>query len=210
MNKRWCLGLVLLVSFTAQSQDSSLAFDEKRMVWCGIDFSECRLVGSDAFSGAERIKNYFFNNWNQLMINESHKYDFKKYYAKNEQINALEVVEVRNEKPVAANLIIDEDYTFEEGQLESIVSGYKGVSDESDLGLVYVVETFDQKAERAKIHVVFFNTATGKIAWTKRYHAKPGGMGFRNYWAGAIMSALKYSASDFLGDAKLYAKGKLK
>src|SRR5690606_29780447 len=99
MKKTTFLVCLLMVVITTIAQDHSLVFNEKKLVWCGVDFSNARLIGSDGFSDVEKIKNYFFDNWNQLIVTEADKYNFKKYYNKDEQINELEVAEERNEMP---------------------------------------------------------------------------------------------------------------
>lgn len=192
----------------AQDQDKSLAFEEKKFVWSGIDYSNAKFIGSEEFGSVNNLTS-FFDTWNQLMINEAHKFDFKKHYLKDSRVDELSIADARNEKVDAEESVINSEYSFDEGQLEEIVAAYKGVSDESDLGLLYVVEYFfkDLESANGKVHVVFFNTNTGKIAWHKEYISKAGGFGFRNYWAAVIYNTLKVSGVEFVKESKKFKKG---
>lgn len=204
----FCVLMITGLVAKAQNIDKILAFEATRFVWSGIDFSHARMIGSLGFKDAKRVKDFLFNNWNQLMINESHKYDFADYYEKTLRIDNLTIATKRNETREAYNIVTDASYAFEKGQLEEIVSAYKGISAEADLGLVYVVETFDKYNEMAKIHVVFYNTNTGEIAWHRVYFENPSGFGLRNYWAGAVYRTIKQSGRDFTKEARRFKRGR--
>lgn len=178
------------------------------VVWAGIDFSEAKLIGSEGFSDPDDIKTRFFESWNNLIINEGDKYDIKKFYSLDKVTNDLSVVEERNEIPDADELVINSDYSFEEGQLEEIISQYDLEEASEGTGLVYVVEAFNKTKEIATIHVVFFDIASKEILWTEKYEESPRGFGFRNYWAGAIFKVLEASGKDYEKAMKKQSKGK--
>lgn len=193
--------MLALLAFknSAPEEDTLLASE---LVWCGFDFSHVKCIGSDGFTDPDDVKNRFFEAWNDLVLNESDKYDVKKFYGKEAQVNDLSVVSQRNELPDANELVIDEAYAFEEGQLESIIRQYELSEAQEGLGLVYVIEALNKTAQHAVVNVVFFDIASNEILWTKKYETKPGGFGLRNYWAAAFRKAMETSGKDFQKEMK--------
>jgi len=194
--------LLALVAMCHMTTAQNQAYLSEDFVWCGIDFSKAKLLGREGFTDLDKIKDYYFDNWNQLMLDEPEKYDFADHYDKGTQYDNLSVVKERNLMPKVDELVIEESYDLDEGQIQQIVSAYKGIDDRSDVGLLYVVESFSKVDENAKITVVFFDINSGSIEWMQEYNEKPGGFGFRNFWAGAMYKILKDSGKDFSKAAK--------
>ncbi|MFN6945880.1 MAG: hypothetical protein ACK4ND_13105 [Cytophagaceae bacterium] len=184
-----------LVGFVSPQSEKLLK--SKDFVWCGIDYSEVKCIGSHGFNEPDQIKNRYFAGWNNLIMLEPKKYDLKKFYKKDGQVEDFSVVNKRNEKPVIKELVIDEPYSFKEGQLEKIVKTYNLEKAKEGLGLVYVMESLDKNSQKATMHVVFFDIATKNILWTQKYVEPAGGFGFRNYWASPIYRTMRVSSSDF-------------
>ena len=63
--------VVKSVSFSQSTTD---------VVWFGIDFTQARLVGSEGFTDVQKIKDYYFNEWNNVVVTESDKYNIQKYF----------------------------------------------------------------------------------------------------------------------------------
>ena len=200
------LVLSCFLTFQLSAQDKTVLVAPD-IVWAGIDFSEAKMVGADGFSNPNDVKDRFFDSWNDLVLNEADKYDVKKFYLKNKQINDLSVVNKRNDQPDVSELVVDEPNKFEEGKLQQIVSNYDLEEVSDGLGLVYVVESFNKRAEQATINVVFFDIASKNVVWSKEYKTKPGGFGFRNYWARAILNTMEESGKDFKKAIKDIKKG---
>lgn len=190
------IGIFLIVCFGTKAQSNLLADPE--FVYFGIDFSEVKLIGSEGFSDPERIQGHFFDNWNELILNESDKYDIKSFYQRDKVLQDLSVVEERNEMPKSDDLVINSSYSFDEGQLNKIISNYDPEEYKEGLGLVYVVETLNKTAQHAKINVVFFDISSKEILWSKKYTVAPGGFGFRNYWARAFYNVMKQNGKDYV------------
>ncbi|MGK7392454.1 MAG: hypothetical protein ACNS60_19020 [Candidatus Cyclobacteriaceae bacterium M2_1C_046] len=195
MKKLFLLGLLTISCIISNAQSPKLA--ETEIIYFGIDFSEAKLIGSDGFTDPDRIQSHFFDEWNELMLNEPEKYDIKGLYRRDKVHHDLSVVEERNDTPEPDDLVINSSYSFEEGQLERIISNYDSEEYNEGLGLVYVVETLNKTAEHAKINVVFFDVSTKEILWNKEYTVAPGGFGFRNFWARAFYNVMKESGKDY-------------
>lgn len=185
-----------LFSFDGPEPDAKI-FSSSQLVWCGLDFSQAKCIGSEGFTEPDQVKDRYFEAWNDLILGESDKYNVKEFYQKDKLVNDLSVVSERNKIPNADELVINEPYAFEEGQLESIIGAYNLEEAQDGLGVVYVVESLNKTEKKAVINVVFFDIASKDILWTKQYEESPGGFGFRNYWARAVLNTMESSEKDF-------------
>jgi hypothetical protein len=206
MKKSLITSLLLLASFFTFGQDMSKLFNTQEFVWCGLDFSMVRCIGPEGFTDPQAVKEKHFDDWNNLVITEASKYNFKEAYQKTTQANDLSVVKRRNELPDYKTFIISNSYSFEEGQLKKIIADYKLESNKEGLGLVYVYETLNKTEGHAVVNVVFFDIASKEIIWTKKYQAAAGGFGFRNFWARSAFVAMEESKGDYKKALKTYEK----
>ncbi len=201
------LFFISFVSFAQEQPDPSI-YPPQTFVWCGIDFSKAKFIGSDGFTNPQDIQSRFFHSWNNLMLSEQEKYNFRAAYSKPNQVNDFSVVNRRNQLPEASELVINQDYTFEEGTVESVISDYDLTEQKEGLGIVYVVESFNKLTNLSHIHVVFFDVASKNILWNARYTTRPGGFGLRNYWARAILETIEASGMDYKKFMQGYHKKK--
>lgn len=205
--KKHTLLLALLVfislAFTAPADQ---LFSTQEIVWCGLDFSEVKLIGAEGFSNPEDVKERFFDSWNQLVLDESNKYNIQKFYQKERQINDLSVVNSRNSLPAASELLIEGKYLLNKEQLANIIKTYQLEMASEGVAVVYVVESLNKTALEAMVHVVFFDISSREILWTKRYSAPPRGFGLRNYWAYAFYQIMKTSGKQYQAALKTYQK----
>lgn len=199
------VALVAIFSL-ASTSPANKVFTSSQFVWCGLDFSAVKCIGAEGFNEPDQVKDRFFDSWNQLILNESEKYDVAKFYQKELDINALSVVNERNLLPKVEDLVIEDSYTFKEGQLQDIIQAYELAETKEGLGVVHVVESLNKKTELAAVHVVFFDIATKEILWTKKYYGAAAGFGFRNYWAKAYLNVMRLSGIDFRKAQKEYQK----
>ncbi|WMJ72383.1 hypothetical protein RCC89_04290 [Cytophagaceae bacterium ABcell3] len=184
----------LLMSFkvTDDVQDK-----EQNVIWFGIDFSNARLIGSYGFSDPEKIRDTYFPAINNLVLSEPKKYNLEKYYKLPKVRHDLSVVKERNKSINMDESIIDDFFTFEEGQLEKVVREYVSEQHTTGTGILYVVEALNKTQATGHIHVVFFDIASKEILWTKKYEQLVTGFGFRNYWASSVYRAMKASGKDY-------------
>lgn len=202
--------LFIAVNMAAYGQNGKKAFETNEIIWCGIDFSEARFVGSQGFNDRDKLVSYYLDQWNLLMINEPDKYDFAKAYKKESQKSDLSVVNRRNELDGPEGIVIDESYELESGKIEGIIKDYDLEKYQEGVGLAYIVSSFDKIKQRGHTYVVFFDIATKEILWSKLITSKAMGFGFRNYWAGAIYGAMGISGSDFKNAKKEFEKAEKK
>jgi|LakMenE18May11ns_1017448.scaffolds.fasta_scaffold9562134_1 hypothetical protein len=159
------------------------------VVWFGLDFTQARMIGSEGFTDVPKIKDYYFNEWNNVIVTEADKFDIKKYFGRSNVKRDLSVVERRNKTVNTTNLVTNNTYTLDRNAVDKVIKDYK--SKESGVGLVFIVESFDKTKEKAYVYVTTFDIATKKIIKCEKIEGSPSGFGFRNYWLGAIASIMK-------------------
>ncbi len=197
MKKLIIITLILIESSQAFSQRLSKLFDSQEMVWCGLDFSMVRCIGPIGFADPRAIKEVHLNAWNNLVLAEAPKYNFKEAYQKTNVINDLSVVMRRNELPDYKTFVISEPYHFQKGDLKKIIADYTLEAHKEGLGLVYVYETLDKTAAHASVYAVFFDIATREIIWSNNYFVPANGFGFRNFWAKTVYETIKKNGEAF-------------
>ncbi len=139
---------ILTISLFSFNEPDNKVFTNTGIVWCDIDFSQARLIGAEVFTDPVDIKDRFFASWNELVLHENDKYDIQKFYLKKQQTNDLSIVSKRNEMPDVSDLVINEDYAFQEGQLAKIINTYEPEVANEGLGVVYVIESFDESSDQ--------------------------------------------------------------
>jgi hypothetical protein len=188
------LFVFVLCETTTHAQNTiSEIFTTTDIVFYGIDFSHVKLIGSAGFTDVPKIKDIYFESINNLMVNEKEKFCIGKFIRKKSVEYDLTVVKAQNQLSDVNNLVSDnpdDRLTLNENIVQQIVSGYK-VGDRTGIGIVFIMESLDKAGEKANMFVTFFDIATNKVLITERITGKPGGIGFRNYWANSILNAME-------------------
>ena len=168
------------------------AQNSSEIVWFGVDFTQARLIGSEGFTDVQKIKDYYFSEWNNIIVTESDKYNIQKYFAKSSVKRDLTICERRNKTVNVTNLVTNNTYTLDRNMVDKVIKDYK--SKETGTGLVFIVESFDKTKEKAIIYVTMFDIATKKVIKCEKIEGAAVGFGFRNYWLGAIANVMKASS----------------
>lgn len=183
---------ILVLTGLTRAQENATA---DTLVWCGLDYSMVKLIGTADFKQPGQIFPGALEQWNALFMKEM----LPQLEAMATSVGSdLGAVQARNEK-ASAQQIEREDGTRDEkvtpthiteANIASIVSSYKMKHDKG-LGLVFIMDRLVKAQETGCLYVVFFDVATRKVVRTERVCAKAGGMGFRNYWFSPIKTAIK-------------------
>lgn len=163
--------------------------NDKAFTFYGLDFSKSKMIGSEGFSNPYDVVEKYFRSINELIRNEAEKYNIRAALNKDQIEYDYSIVEKNNAAVSPSELVINTSHSVSDNDVVSLIKGYK--TKDSKLGVVFVVESFDKTAERANIIVTYFDPSTKQVLLTQRLNGKPGGFGFRNYWAGAIANILK-------------------
>jgi hypothetical protein len=159
----------------------ALASDE--IVWLGLDYSYVKFIGFDEdFSDLLKIRDYYFGAWNHLVLTESEKYDVKAAFGAREVAYEMERAVERSRSRDMNGIIQTGSYELGKEQLASAIRAYIRPGDDRT-GVLFIMETMDKLNEVSCMWIAAFNLSSGEILHLKRYSGKPGGFGFRNYWA---------------------------
>ena len=177
------------MGLTAQPAENISSTDE--IVWFGMDYSQVKLIGGqDAFSDLDQIQGHYFRAWNELILTESDKYDIKGAFDVRRVTYDMEFAISQSEQRESEGIRQMETYSISEEQVKEMVWRYTDTSDER-IGAVLMMESLDKLRERSTMWLAVFDISTGEILHLKWYTGKPGGFGFRNYWARSYYNVLK-------------------
>jgi len=184
--------LFLALSVAAHAQSVRDVFSNSSMIWYGIDVSKAKFIGPlEAWGSPVKLKDTYFGAWNSVVVNESDKYNLRKFFRKDQITIDLKKVKELNDKVSTDSLIVT--YTevppISEFALVNHVAKYIDPS-KKGVGLVFVVEYFSKIKESGLMHVVFFDPSNGNIHMIKTMEGKAGGMGLRNFWAKSIFNVM--------------------
>jgi len=193
--------LLLLFATAAQAQNTMQALfaGNVKLTFLGVDFTRAKYVGAEGFTDPAAIQNQHIKSWNSLLVLEPKKFSLQKAFKITDEskyeTNIDELSRVNGKVAVESN-ITDSPHTLTEGDVAKMVSAYKPQSTEG-VGIVYIAENLNKTAEEFTAWVTFIDMSNRKVLHTERVVVKPGGFGFRNYWAGAIYKVNKAIESKY-------------
>lgn len=179
---------ILIIAFVTTTVAAQESF-KKEVTWLGLDFTEAKLFPKAAFANPEAIRTKYLLKWNQIVLNESKKFNVAKFFKIETLHYDISIVKQRNMAIPPENLIVDNSkHQFSEENVKNIISQYQKTE---GIGLVFIVETFDKTSAIGVFWATFYDRSTLKILSTKKIHGLATGMGIRNYWANSIYRAMK-------------------
>jgi hypothetical protein len=181
---------VITNSLTAQTSFSDINKSHK-WAWIGLDFSNTKLFGSEGFNDPKKIIDHYFIAWNQLIFDEGDKYNVMKAFKLNQMYTEDSYFDAINSTVKLNELFVDRSYSLSKSDIKNIVEDYSFINIKQEIVLVFIVERLDKSKEQAIFWVTLINSRTKEIILTERMIGKPGGFGFRNYWAGAVNDIIK-------------------
>jgi hypothetical protein len=193
--KRILIAITMLSLSAAGVARAAEVASPDTLVWCGLDYSMVKMIGTMDFRQPEQIFPTMLVAWNGLFMKEmlpelekmakSVATDLAAVEARNEQASAKQVEheDGSREEKVAASHI-------KEADIADAVRAYKLKNDQG-LGLVFIMDRLVKAQETGCMYVVFFDVASRKVVHSERVCAPAGGMGFRNYWFRPIKDAVK-------------------
>ena len=184
--KKIVIAMTLAGLLGAANTRAGQGADSEPLVWCGLDYSMVKMIGSEEFRAPDKIFPGMLEAWNALFMKELlprlEKMDPS-------LVTDLKAVEDRNAK-ASAKQIEREDGTraekvdpthITEADIAKAVSSYKLTKDKG-LGLVFIVDRLVKAQQIGCLYVVYFDVSSRKVVHSERMCNEAGGMGFRNYW----------------------------
>lgn len=186
--KRLIFGLVFMllsVQMTAQYENRIVQVDE--LVWFGLDCSKLKLIGFTESS--EEVADKYFMQLNTVVVQETRKYDFARFFQKSKVTHDLAWISELNDKTDPSELKAYANQKISVHELAAHIEAYN--IEGEGVGLVFVLENFNKIEELGTMWVVFFDIESKQILLTKNMSAKPQGIGYRNYWVRTVYDVLR-------------------
>jgi hypothetical protein len=188
------LSIISFIGINAHAQNANDVVNKNIPVtFFGIDFTKSKGVLLGARS-SEMIQKYF-PAINNLMIEESNKYDIAKAFNKSQveydfnEVNKLNaLIDTNNFQVNSTNLV----QTISRDTIANMIKQYN-LKGKTGTGLVFIVQSLDKSKYLITFHFVFFTMPEAQIIIDEIITGKPMGFGMRNYWANSFHDALKHT-----------------
>ena len=185
------------INMNGSKELSSPVFRALNITFLGIDYSQVRLIGDHGHGAGTNmdpteIRDKYFNAINELIFNEKKKYDFEKATGESKityDFKGVTDINLTADPSVMRNF--SEHTPLNIYKLREMVKKYKFTTPPNTIGMVFIADKMDRVEAEAFYYVVFFNTSNRDILFYSYVKGKPKGMGYRNYWAGAIYAITK-------------------
>lgn len=188
MRKSLLFVVALFFAGQASAQTlSDLFAGTTKLTFLGLDFTQAKYIGRAGFVDPVAIKNQHLASWNNLIEYEPKKFSLQEAFKLKPEMYETKVADMLklNESAEVKDNITEDDYKITEDQVKKSVSKYS-LSVKDGIGIVYVVESLNKKAEKLFAWVTFIDLKSKKVLYTERVDGAAGGFGFRNYWAGGV------------------------
>ncbi|WP_448699592.1 hypothetical protein ACFGVR_21345 [Mucilaginibacter sp. AW1-3] len=205
---------LLFIAVNGQSllaQSKADVFDPNVTVtWLGVDYSQTKFIGAATKSGEAVITNDVFRDgytseWNQLFITEQKKYDVAKAIGRKSVEYKIDVALNANRALTKKDFFTNNPGDFHlttEATIADAVKKYDFMNHEG-IGLLFFVDGMSKGTASMGIWVTFVDMKSKTVLYTTYQTAKPGGFGFRNYWAKPLYTVLKDMEDNFKKWAKM-------
>jgi len=189
--------ILFLIPFYLFGQVNPKLRATHEIYWCGIDFSQAKMIGSKAFRDSEsQLLENIRIGWNDVIFGEPSKYNLKDLHKHKSTIAYREVTDEINKKVEGQNLIIDEVYEIRFDEVKYALSHYP-IKSPGTIGLTFMVESFNSLKKRSYVWAVFFDMNTQEPIIMEKYVGVPGGKGLLNYWANSFEEVVDKTLRDF-------------
>jgi hypothetical protein len=199
---------VVVSSQTLLAQTKANIFDEQTPItWLGLDFSQTKFIGA-ATKGVvsdkgtvsnDEFRDVFTYQWNELFIDEMKKYDVAKAVHRKSVKYAIDVTIKANKALTKKDFFSNNPSDFKlinESTIADLVKNYDFQNNEG-IGMMFFVEGMSKGQEAVGVWVTFVDMKSKTVLLTDYQTEKPGGFGFRNYWAKPFYVIIKEMDSKF-------------
>ncbi|ATL47591.1 hypothetical protein COR50_10665 [Chitinophaga caeni] len=196
MKKLFVCLATLFCAFSAtnsQAQDVKGFFEPgAKIFWIGVDYSQAKLI-NDGTRNADDFVDKYFQQINELVINEPKNYKVIEAFGQSELDADLSYVNKVNAKADPAKLHSSnlKDYSrFTEADIQKAVKEFN-FNGKKGYGVVFIVEAMNKTGKKTSVWVTGVDMGSKKVLFTERMLGDARGFGNRNYWAGSIADILK-------------------
>jgi len=165
-------------------------FKAREIVYAGIDFTFTKFRGRD-FEKPYEIKSEYFKSWNDVVVDEPRKYDISRYFDKRDVIYDISNTMLRNSfRNVSSLCTKSRPQHISKSAVQKELFNIS-LKKSRGIGLLFVVEYFDNDENEASMWVTIFDIASKKIIIAERMTGRPSGNGVRNYWVNTVYDVME-------------------
>ena len=189
---------ILSVIFTMNNlvfaQDFKQTYVDANKTWLGIDFTIVKFVNSEAFAEPDKL-NAFAGIWNDFVNKEPNKYDLPSAFFDGDIKINLDQVNKRNNTIKGANQVQEENHTVSPEEAEKVALSYN-LSNIDGIAIILVAECYNKPNLSGRYWLIMVDAKTKTTILSQKYSGKPGGFGFKNYWARSFYNTLNQIEKD--------------
>jgi hypothetical protein len=207
---KWLIALLVIAASAPSllAQTRADIFDQNVPVtWLGVDFSQTKFIGEPAKGitgnkgpvNNDEFRDSFTVQWNELFIDEPKKYDIANAINRPSVKYAINVALNANKQLTNKDFFSNNPSDFKlinEATIADVVKNYDFQNNDG-IGLIFFVEGMSKGAGSMGIWVTFVDMKSKTVLLTTYQTGKPGGFGFRNYWAKPFFTVLKDMEKNF-------------
>jgi len=186
---------LFLFAYPSISQ-SNKAYYAQEITWFGLDYSQAYFMDNIAFPDPYKLQNKLFLEWNNFIFSEPSKFDIAESFNKTSVLYSTSFINNRNSRADIFDHIVTKwanQIMFNSDTIQEIVSSYNIPTDNTGVGLVFIVESLNKPNRQGVYWVTFFDIETKKVLLSNQIIGTPGGVGLKNYWANSFYNALAKS-----------------
>lgn len=175
---------------SAQTLKEFFSSSEVPLTYLGVDFTHAKVLNEIAANNLD-IRDRQFPAINQVIANESKKYDFQTAFSKSVVDKDISFVNAKNAKIDAEKISESgsDAVHLKKADIDAIIKKYD-FGGKKGIGLIFIMESMNKASVEAAMYVTLIDMASRKVLLTERMTAKPAGFGFRNYWAKTVYEVL--------------------
>ena len=156
----------------------------KEVTWAGIDFSKAKFC-RNGFDFPTEIIQYFFNEWNLLIISDQKKYDIRLSFRKPILHYDLSYITKRNKTVKASSAVVDYISVENMYSEEEIIQYFAKLNlpQQTRFAISVLVEALDKNSKTAALWIVINDTLNKQVVLCEKFLKEPSGFNTKSYWA---------------------------
>ncbi len=159
------------------------------VTFLGIDYSMLSFEGTLEESDQNKVINSYYPSWNSLFATETKKYDLEKSFGLKNITLTTDYFDNYNKK--SKNINNTRKQAITDQDVQKHIQQLKISNINTPYALFLVAISYNKTKESATHYLVLWDVKSKKIIGLQQFETKPGGFGFRNYWAASFYNILK-------------------
>ncbi len=192
--------------------DVNRVIECKSIYYYGVDITHLTLADDESIGSQDYLNKYlvawvYFYDKNVEPNNR-----LEKWFKKEEIIPRQNIIQNKN-KIDGREWVTSSPNDISIEEVAKIIKNYKSsIKEDSGIGFVIIIDTFDKKTKEASVILNFFDIHSGSLLWSTKIYGEAGATSKTAYWGVGIIKGLKYYVDLVYTKArkKVKAENKLK